>query len=104
MSSLNIRSTKKRVESLLIAHERLRDSDRKLIATIWHNDAGLDQGEAMSAFEFLKKYAAGSLTSAETIRRSRQQIQEENAGLRGKSYKARKTKKVEEAHKELGYK
>ncbi|MEC7753837.1 MAG: hypothetical protein VYB44_07390 [Bacteroidota bacterium] len=96
--------TRKRVERLLKAKPHLRDSDDKLIANIWYNDAGICENNNMTAVEFLNLVADGRLTNPETIRRSRQQLQEQNPGLRGESYVERKTKKQEKARVDLGYK
>ncbi len=76
---------KDRVKALLVKHPHLRDSDNKLIATIWKFDLyNLDLiVDEVTAIEFLKFYSQQRLTNAETIRRVRQKIQEENPELRG---------------------
>ncbi len=76
---------KDRVKALLEKHPHLRDSDNRLIATIWkfdlyHRDLIVDE---TTAIQFLDLYARKQLTNAETIRRVRQKIQEENPELRG---------------------
>jgi hypothetical protein len=76
---------KDRVKALLSDYPHLRDSDNKLIANIWAQDLkkmGLGSVDTR-AFYFLSLYADGLLTNAETIRRVRQKIQEENPELRG---------------------
>jgi len=82
---------KDRVKALLEKHPRLRDSDNKLIANIWNQDL-LNHGyskEWISANKFLALYATNKLSNAETIRRVRQKIQEENPDLRGTANEAR---------------
>lgn len=91
------------MRKLLIAHPHLRDDDDKLIANIWHNDANLGFRVNMLATDLLRMMAEGRLTNVESIRRSRQQIQQEEPGLRGKSYKLRKLEATETVKKELGY-
>ena len=91
-----------RVKALLEKHPHLRDSDNKLIANIWVSDLikmGLSCGD-MPAFYFLNLYAECKLTNAETIRRVRQKIQEENPDLRGTVNEARQ-QQGEEVRKEI---
>lgn len=100
---MSVLGTRKRVERLLRAKPHLRDNDDKLIASIWYNDAGMADNNDMPAIDLLNMFADGKLTNPETIRRSRQQLQEQNPGLRGESYTERKTKKQEKARVDLGY-
>lgn len=93
---------KDRVNSLLIKYPHLRDSDNKLIATMWKFDImnrGLRTG-IVTAHEFLELYAQEQLTNAETIRRVRQKIQEENPELRGINYNFRQEQN-EQVKKEI---
>lgn len=86
-----ISTAKSYVEDLLTIHENLRDSDNKLIATIWRIECH-GQGfkmETMRAYDFLKLLSENKLTSSEAIRRARQKIQEEQPELRGKKYNER---------------
>lgn len=66
---------------------RTRDNDNLLIALIWYNE--LERSDNISAIDFLKSYSVGKFTSAESIRRCRQKLQEDFPGLRGKSYATR---------------
>lgn len=94
----HIANTKEVVIYFLEKHPHLRDDDNKLIANIWNREMkgmGIDPAVATS-FELLGLYAAGKLTNSETIRRSRQKIQEEQPELRGNNYKIR-----QEAGKEI---
>src|SRR6187549_1686175 len=93
---------KHRVKSLLKAHPHLRDSDNKLIANIWYKDL-VDMGlkpASITAMNFLFFYGDKQLTNAETIRRVRQKIQEENPELRGTVNEARQ-KEGEEVRKTI---
>jgi hypothetical protein len=76
---------KDRVKALLIRYPHLRNSDNKLIATIWKFDLVSTKmhPDNMSGTDLLLYYADEKLTNAETIRRVRQKIQEENPELRG---------------------
>ena len=93
---------KDRVKALLEKHPHLRDSDNKLIATIWKYDL-LQQClpiENITAYNFLELYSKEKLTNAETIRRVRQKIQEENPDLRGTVNELRQ-KEGEEVRKNI---
>ena len=93
---------KDRVKALLVKHPHLRDSDNKLIATIWKLDLILIKHKMLdiTAMEFLKLYADNQLTNAESIRRVRQKIQEENPELRGTVNEARQ-KEGEQVRREI---
>ena len=97
--------TKKVIEALLRKTPRLKDSDSKLIATYWFRELehkGLDAKE-ITAYDFLKQYAESQLTNAETIRRMRAKLQEENPNLRGRAYAIRKGKIQDQWRQDLGY-
>lgn len=87
----SIGTVKLKVHILLDKYEHLKDSDQKLIATFWYHEIGGANFSAMTAHDLLKKFSEGKLTSAESIRRCRQKLQEENEHLRGKMYNQRKT-------------
>jgi len=96
---------KDRVKALLVKHPHLRDNDNKLIASIWHYDL-LRMGiktTSISAAGFLLYYADKQLTNAESIRRVRQKLQEENSDLRGTVNEARQ-KEGEAVRKEIQHK
>lgn len=93
---------KDRVKSLLEKYPHLRNSDNRLIATVWKQDLlnkGLDINR-LTANAFLMEYSLSLLTNAETIRRIRQKIQEENHELRGSVDGLRK-EQAEEVRKEI---
>lgn len=85
-----IKNIKEKVKKLLTDVPRLRDSDEKLISTIWYQQIGKDKVLNFTALEFLTEFYQGKYVSPESIRRCRQKIQEQNPLLRGKSYKKRK--------------
>jgi hypothetical protein len=74
-----------RVLKLLNEEPRFRDDDELLIATIWWQECDKE----MTAFGFLMNYSKGMYTSAESIRRCRQKLQQEFPGLRGKTWMER---------------
>ncbi len=85
---------KKIVQRLLEQQPALRDNDNALMVTIW-------KGET-SVIDFFYSFENGYLTSPETIRRSRQKLQQENVELRGLSYEARQKLQIK-IKSELGY-
>ena len=93
---------KDRVKALLVKHPHLRDSDNKLIATIWKQDL-INKGLNLyltSTYDFLNLYSVEAFTNAETIRRVRQKIQEENPELRG-AVNDKRHEQAEEVRKEI---
>lgn len=98
-----VKHIKKEVKRLLEKFPHLRNSDNKLIATIWQKEIGKDEeknlrSKQLTAFCFLEAFANGQHTSPESIRRARQLIQEKNIDLRGTSYKAKKIRQVKFRH------
>ena len=80
---------KQKVRSILELVPSTRDNDNELISTYWENELGHEIIN-LSAEIFLKIYATSNvLTSAESIRRNRQKIQEQNEHLRGLKYRVR---------------
>lgn len=89
---VNIKAVKERVTELLTKDKETRDNDDRLIALIWFNEAqslGLNM-KYDNARDFLRLFAQGKLTNPESIRRSRQKIQELNPHLRGEKYHKRR--------------
>ncbi len=80
------------VKHWLVTHPPTRDSDTRLLANIWSHIVGVDQIDKITARQLMAKMVNGELPSSETIRRTRQKIQEQNPELRGKSYKERHSK------------
>ena len=83
------------ITTWLTNYPELRDNDAKLIANIWAKTIGKDRFETMSARELLQMYVDGDLPQVETIRRTRAKVQEQDASLRGKSYKGRQEQGAE---------
>jgi hypothetical protein len=79
-------NTEEKIMELLTSTPPLRDDDNKLIATIWADEMNSD---IRSANDFLVAFHSGRFTKTETIRRTRQRLQELNPYLRGSKYKSR---------------
>lgn len=77
--------TIEKVLKLLNEDDRCRDNDELLIALVWY----METDRTMTAYEWLLKYSKRGFTSAESIRRCRQKLQEKNPGLRGKTWSYR---------------
>ena len=86
----NLKDVKSKVEHLLVSNPSTRDSDNLLAATYYfYEEGGKESLQKKTAYDFLKKMSSGELTSFESIRRTRQKLQEQNPSLRGNSYKER---------------
>jgi len=82
MSLNKIKTCMDRVEYLLDNYAHLRDDDNKLVANYWFNEVGETK-------DFLKNYAAGKITQADSITRARRKLQELHPHLRGEKYNER---------------
>ena len=80
---------KDKVRSILELVPSTRDNDSELISIFWEQELGHEMIN-LSAERFLTMFAHSNvLTNAESIRRNRQKIQEQNEHLRGLKYKVR---------------
>lgn len=93
---LIIKEVQKRLEN----NTKMRDDDSLLIADIWREQ--LEGMGAKSMYDVLNAIAGKMLHSPESIRRSRQKIQQTYPNLRGKVYEFRMQKELEVLD-ELGY-
>jgi hypothetical protein len=82
--------------------KEIREAIKKIKIKRELNNKNID-AEEITALNFLHKYADNELTNAESIRRMRAKLQEEEPALRGEAYKIRKGKLQEEWRKNLGY-
>lgn len=90
----------KEVKLRLEASTKVRDDDSLLIAQIWRDQ--LEELGAKTSYDVLNAIAGKLLHSPESIRRSRQKVQQDNPNLRGTVYNKRHEKEIE-VLKELGY-
>ena len=88
------------VKTRLENSTKMRDDDALLIADIWRDQ--LLQLGAKSMYDVLNAIASKLLHSPESIRRSRQKVQQDYPNLRGTIYNQRHAKELE-VLKELGY-
>jgi len=85
MKIQELQKAKEKVKELLKKYSYLRDNDRSLMIQFWKSEM-----KQKKLTDFFDAYQYKFLTPAETIRRARQKLQEENKNLRGKNYKERK--------------
>jgi hypothetical protein len=80
--------------SLLTQKEYLRDSDNLLQQAIWFLQCKQRNIvlKDLSVIDFFKMQNESLLYNSESIRRTRQRIQEKRVELRGRSYRFRKSK------------
>lgn len=76
-----------KIEAILKQQPQARDSDEYLQAWIWWEEA--EKPHLMSFETWLRGYMNKKCTSPESIRRTRQKVQEDNPALRGTTYAAR---------------
>jgi hypothetical protein len=101
--AVEIKNNKDKVRWFLENRPETRDSDDLLIAHFWRNEVKkIIDITVAPASELLNLISEGKLTSSESIRRSRQRVQEKEPSLRGKNYKG-KQKHQEKVKEELGY-
>ena len=93
---LIIKEVKQRLEN----STKMRDDDALLMADIWRQE--LAELGAKSVFDVLNAIAGRMVTSPESIRRSRQKVQQDYPNLRGTVYNQRHAKEII-VLKELGY-
>jgi len=93
---LIIKEVKQRLEN----STKMRDDDALLMADIWRQQ--LAELGAKSVYDVLNAIAGRMVTSPESIRRSRQKVQQDYPNLRGTVYNQRHAKEIE-VLKELGY-
>lgn len=88
------------VKKRLEINTKMRDDDALLIADIWREQ--LEQMGSKTMYDVLNAIAGKMVHSPESIRRSRQKVQQDFANLRGSVYELRHKKEIE-VLKELGY-
>lgn len=92
---MNILSTSIIVKKVLINVPETRDNDELLMLKVWCiQKPDLRDDKSISFTQFGVMFKNKKLANTESIRRSRQKLQEEIPGLRGKNYKSRKNHTV----------
>ena len=92
---MNITKVSEIVEQVLIDHPETRESDEMLILKVWAFQNPEIRSKSFSFIDFSHGFLRKKFHSTESIRRSRQKIQEIRADLRGLNYKNRKTHQAE---------
>lgn len=87
---LDNKGIKTLIKQALEARPDLRDDDRTLLCYLYSKILGKANVLNESAFWLLQQYQKGNLPHAESVRRTRQKIQEKNPHLRGERYQERK--------------
>jgi hypothetical protein len=85
----DLKTVRERVHLLLKEIPKLRDSDDDLIATYIFKEVG-EEIKEMTALDLLAKISNSKLTSFETIRRARIEIQKDFEELKGSEFGKRK--------------
>jgi hypothetical protein len=99
MSRLLKKTVVQIVKHILTVSTNSRDDDSFILVTIWNKECdalGIDTRKG-----FLNAYYKKKLTSAESIRRTRQKLQELYPELRGEKYEDRKDRLEPEVRKEI---
>ena len=78
-----------KIKNILVKHPDTRDNDQMLVSLMWTYHIGVERAKTMTAWELLTLFSRNKLPNFESIRRSRQKIQEHNKDLRGKKYDER---------------
>lgn len=95
MSESIIIDHKSFIHRLLKVRADLRDNDRRLIAIIWWQelkDKKKLEMKNITGQRLMEEFMEGTLTSPETIRRTRQKIQQDHPETRGRNWQIRKEK------------
>ena len=79
------------IEQLLKERPECRDNDQLLILCVWATQNPKLENGMYTFRNFATKFLNDEYANTESIRRSRQKIQEEQPELQGKNYKGRKT-------------
>jgi len=88
------------VEVLLTKYPELRDNDNRLMLNVWSHQNKRMKEEDFSFRDFAVSFIEGKYANPESIRRTRQKLQEENHDLRGNNYEKRQ-KQAEETRKAI---
>ncbi len=88
------------VEEILTNHPETRDNDKHLMLKVWSKQDKRVLKKDFTFWEFAVSFKDGAYAQPESIRRTRQKLQEENIDLRGKNYEKRQ-KQAEETRKSI---
>jgi len=93
---MKISSHQDLIKSLLTAAQKYRDSDNKLIATVWHKLLENDgiNSKKITGYQLLTHLSKGTLPTPESIARCRRKLQEHHEELRGIAWTKRHKKQT----------
>ena len=74
---------------LLRNHPETRDNDNTLLVKVWAEEKPEIKVKGYSLATFTLSFKRGEFSSSESVRRTRQKLQQEFPELRGKNYKER---------------
>jgi len=100
---MKVKKYEDQIRSLLEKNVHLRDSDMKLLSSVWYYQLkkfGFNP-ETMSAMQLMKMVAEDKLANPSSIRRCRAKLQELHVHLRGKRYTDRKKNQTTEVKNEI---
>lgn len=86
---MNLKGIKDKVAYVLTHNPSTRDNDRELQFKVWALDHPEFRNKNHLTWDFARLYISGKLADPESIRRSRQKLQEKHEHLRGVNYKRR---------------
>ena len=94
---MKIQQNKERIKQILMSVPESKDNDNLLLSILWQEDM---ENRTINSYEepittFLDLLAKGSITNFESVRRTRQKLQEHNKSLRGTKYPERQYLSVE---------
>lgn len=86
-----LKSIQQTVKRILEIHPATRDNDRLLMIKVWAvQNPKIKSYNTYLLVTWAKDFIKGEYADPESIRRTRQKLQENNANLRGESYYRRK--------------
>lgn len=84
-----IHNIKETVRRILINHPETRDDDHLLYLKVWAEQNPQLRTPSTTFYGFAQDFLAERYADTESIRRTRQKLQEQHPELRGKKYRAR---------------
>lgn len=86
---MNLLATAAKIKPILLNNDKARDCDLTLIAEVWEQEISSMKQPIKTAEDFLFCLKNGAFEHPESIRRTRQKLQEKNQELRGFKYAER---------------
>lgn len=95
------KNTGQLVADLLDKYPELRDDDKRLIANVWRIEYGFKRIDEPATMRSFLNCFIEDFSSPESIRRTRQKLQEEFIQFRGEKYDERHSKLEPEVREEI---